>query len=224
MTTPDVKTCARCGREGARGFKLVEGVLFCVNVDSCDWRLEKARRAAHAGRCVDCVAEGINTARKAAVDKNGDPRPGNRCVTHWRARRKTVSSAAHARRLEQNFEISAEIYQLLYVLQGGKCFGCQRATGKTKRLAVDHDHELALEHGHDPKKGCIRCIRCLLCGQCNQIIGRLGVEALCRLIQVLTDPPARKWLAIPDDTMPEGMAEALDVPDPENFWTAPVDE
>jgi len=24
--------------------------------------------------------------------------------------------------------------------------------------------------------------------------GRLGVEALCRLIQVLTDPPARKWL------------------------------
>ena len=39
------------------------------------------------------------------------------------------------------------------------------------------------------------CVRALLCGPCNQIIGRLGVEALCRLIQVLTDPPARKWLA-----------------------------
>ena len=63
-----------------------------------------------------------------------------------------------------------------------------------KRLAVDHDHTLALEHGHDPKVGCIACVRALLCGPCNQTIGRLGVEALCRLIEVLVDPPARKWL------------------------------
>lgn len=154
--------------------------------------------------CKDCKAESLTSVRKPALDAHGNPRPGNRCITHWRARKKTVSAAAHGRRLEQNFEISAEIYQVLYVLQGGKCFGCQRATGASKRLAVDHDHELALEHGHDPKKGCIRCIRCLLCGQCNQIIGRLDVAALCRLIEVLTDPPARKWL-----TMPDGLTNAL---------------
>lgn len=221
MTTPDVKICSRCGRGGARGYALVEGDLCCTNAEACEWRAAKVERAANAGRCVDCVTEGVTTARKPALDKAGEPRPGSRCVTHWRGRKKAISAAAHGHRLEQNFEISAEIYWMLYALQGGKCFGCQHATGKTKRLAVDHDHELALEHGHDPKKGCIRCIRCLLCGQCNQIIGRLGVEALCRLIQVLTDPPARHWLVQPE-IMTGEMTAALDLPlpDSDEFWLA----
>jgi hypothetical protein len=173
---------------------LVGDLWSCVNQLVCQARVEKAARAANAGRCVDCVTEGVTTKRTPAVDKDGVPRAGNRCVTHWRARKKTVSGIAHARRLAENFELTPEQYWLIYTLQNGKCFGCQVATGKTKRLAVDHDHKLALEHGHDPKKGCVRCVRALLCGQCNQIIGRLSVEALCRLITVLTDPPARKWL------------------------------
>ena len=171
-------------------------------------------------RCKDCVAEGVDPkgARKLAVDQHGRLRPGPRCVTHWRARKRELRTAAHNRRLEKNFELTPEQYWALYALQGGKCFGCGYATGKAKRLAVDHDHELALEHGHPPEKGCVRCVRALLCGQCNQIIGRLGVEALQRLILVLTDPPARRWLAIPptmdgvtvDDAMEPEMAEALD--------------
>lgn len=151
--------------------------------------------------CKDCKLEDITTIRKLATKKDGSLQPGPRCVTHWRARRKVVSAAAHNRRLAENYQLTEEQYWALYAMQGGKCFGCQHATGKTKRLAVDHDHVLALEHGHDPKKGCIRCVRCLLCGQCNQIIGRLGVEALCRLIIVLTDPPARKWLAMPEESL-----------------------
>lgn len=152
-------------------------------------------------RCKDCVAEGIDPkgARKLAMKPDGQLQPGPRCITHHRARKRHLRDVAHGRRLESNFELTPEQYWALYALQGGKCFGCRRATGKTKRLAVDHDHELAAEHGHPPEKGCIRCVRALLCSPCNQIIGRLGVEALCRLIQVLTDPPARKWLAMPTE-------------------------
>lgn len=141
--------------------------------------------------CKDCDTEGVPEAKWRPA-----PHPGPRCTTHHRARRKAVSLAAHGKRTEKNFGLTAEQYWTIYACQGGRCFGCGFATGRTKRLAVDHDHELALEHGHDPKQGCVLCVRALLCGPCNQIIGRLGVEALCRLIQVLTDPPARKWLAL----------------------------
>lgn len=190
------KTCADCGREGTRGFMLSEdeAVSRCVNRETCLARALKVARAANAGRCVDCVAENITTDRKIATDRDGRPRPGPRCVTHWRARRKVVRHNSHAKRTEKNFGLTAEQYWALYALQGGKCFGCRRATGKTKRLAVDHDHELAKEHDHPVEQGCPYCVRCLLCGQCNQILGRYDVLALLRLIEVLTDPPARRWL------------------------------
>lgn len=191
--------CTLCGRAGRRGFHFAEDFQgpTCVNAESCAQRVAKAVRVANAGRCVDCVAEGVTTDRKLATKKGSDElQPGPRCVTHYRARKKQVSSSRHARRLASDFGITPEQYWTIYACQGGKCFGCGYATGRTKRLAVDHDHELALEHGHDPKQGCPLCVRALLCGQCNQIIGRLGVEALTRLIVVLTDPPARKWLKL----------------------------
>lgn len=208
------RTCGNCGREGAHGFAAssAETGWVCVNADACNARMAKneraaeraarrherevaaAERAANAGRCVDCVTEGVTTDRKMATDRDGRLRPGPRCITHWRTRRKQVKHNAHAKRVEGKYRISAEVYWTLYALQGGRCFGCEVATGRTKRLAVDHDHELAKTHDHPVDEGCIDCIRCLLCGQCNQIIGRLGIEALCRLIQVLTDPPARRWL------------------------------
>lgn len=138
-------------------------------------------------RCIDCNANGIETSRAAL-------KPGPRCEEHWRDRKKNVALAAHARRLEKNFEISAEIYWAIYEYQGGRCFGCGRATGKTKRLAVDHDHSCTA--GHDPKSGCPLCIRALLCGPCNETLGRLDVAALQRLITVLTDPPAQKVIRV----------------------------
>lgn len=147
-------------------------------------------------RCKDCESEGVTTTRKLATKSDGSLQPGPRCVTHWRATKKTRSLAAHAKRTEANFEISGEVYWWLYEMQGGLCFVCRKARGVARRLAVDHDHELALEHGHDPKKGCVGCLRCLACGPCNrEVLGRLDVAALCRAIEVLTDPPARKWLS-----------------------------
>jgi hypothetical protein len=49
-------------------------------------------------------------------------------------------------------------YEKMYKEQGGVCAICQRATGKTKRLAVDHDHDTLLVRG-------------LLCGPCNKLVG-----------------------------------------------------
>lgn len=134
-------------------------------------------------RCIDCNAEGRQTSRAAL-------KPGPRCEEHHRTRKRAISLAAHAKRIEKNFSISSEIYWAIYEFQGGKCFGCQRATGKTKRLAVDHDHSCTA--GHEPNVGCIECIRALLCGYCNEVIGRLDVQALQRLIVVLVEKPAQR--------------------------------
>lgn len=140
-------------------------------------------------RCVDCVAEGRHSMRPTP---HGGPR-SPLCVTHHRERKKARSAAAHGRRLEKNFGITDEQYWELYRLQGGKCFICGVASGRSKRLAVEHEHGLCDDH--PPEQGCPRCIRCLSCGRCNRLVAFLGVEALCRAIQNLVDPPARKWLA-----------------------------
>lgn len=136
-------------------------------------------------RCIDCNALGRVTSRAAL-------KPGPRCEEHHFARRRAVSKQNHTRRIEQNFGITETIYDTLYLAQGGVCFGCGKAKGKRRRLAVDHDH--TCKEGHDPKMGCPKCIRALLCAYCNEILGRLDAEALSRLIIVLKDPPAQKIL------------------------------
>lgn len=120
--------------------------------------------------------------------------PGPRCATHHRLKRRATSIAAHARRTEATYGLTAADYQALYAAQGGRCFICQRATGASKRLAVDHEHNRP-GCEHPAEQGCHRCVRALLCGPCNrEILGRLGIPALRRAIEVLTDPPARKVL------------------------------
>lgn len=136
-------------------------------------------------RCVDCNSEGRQTPRAAL-------KPGPRCDEHWRETKKSRSKVAHGKRIEKDFNINEVIYDALYEAQGGVCFGCGKAKGIRRRLAVDHDHQC--DQGHDPKMGCPLCIRALLCAYCNEVVGRLDVEALRRLIIVLTDPPARKIL------------------------------
>jgi hypothetical protein len=136
-------------------------------------------------RCIDCNAMGRKTPRASTY-------PGPRCKEHWYARKRVVSKRAHDKHIEKNFEIDGPTYDLIYESQGGVCFGCGRAKGIKRRLAIDHDHEC--DAGHDPKMGCLKCIRALLCAYCNEILGRLDVDALRRLIIVLTDPPAQKIL------------------------------
>ena len=128
-------------------------------------------------KCVDCVTEGVTATRPTPY---GGPR-SPLCTTHHRARRKRRSARSHAARTEKVYGISGSDYDLLYAAQGGRCFICQWATGKTKRLAVDHNHETG-------------AVRALLCGPCNQMIGRLGAEALGRAILVLKAEPAQAIL------------------------------
>lgn len=112
--------------------------------------------------CVDCPA---GTKRPA-------PFPGPRCATHNRERKKLVSQRSHGLRIEATYGISADFYWQLYDHQGGRCYVCRKATGKSKRLAVDHDHRCC-----PGTKSCGRCVRGLACGRCNyDVLGKLGDE------------------------------------------------
>jgi Recombination endonuclease VII len=138
--------------------------------------------------CIDCIAEGITTFRPT---HHVGPRTPL-CASHILTRRRKNSARAHELRIEKHFGLSGDDYQLLYFSQEGRCFVCRRATGKAKRLAVDHDHHRCTDH--PPDIGCRHCIRCLACGPCNELLGRYDVEALVRAIIVLKDPPAQKVL------------------------------
>lgn len=137
-------------------------------------------------RCIDCNAMGRKTPRAAL-------KPGPRCEEHWRECKHKRSKIEHGKRIEQNFDITEEIYDQLYESQGGVCAGCRRAKGKSKRLCVDHEHN---KPGceHPPEMGCRKCIRALLCAYCNEVVGRLDADGLRRLARVLDDPPAQKVL------------------------------
>jgi hypothetical protein len=139
-------------------------------------------------RCVDCNELGHVTDRVAS-------HPGPRCLEHHRERKRWASKQAHGKRLEKVYQITSAIYDFIYKWQGGVCYGCRKAKGTRRRLAVDHDHRKAREVcGHDPNMGCPNCIRSLLCNYCNEVVGRLDADALRRLAEVLEDPPAQRAL------------------------------
>ena len=88
-------------------------------------------------------------------------------------------------------------YEDLKDYQGGVCYLCRWAYGKSKNLAVDHDHQRAMDMcDHDPhKESCINCWRGLLCGSCNTILNRArsAIDFFKRGIEYLTHPPARRF-------------------------------
>lgn len=130
--------------------------------------------------CKDCVAEEITTVRKPALTRAGKPVPGNRCVTHHRARKKSTSEASWEKRMIATYGINAEEYRAILEFQGGVCYICRRANGARKRLSVDHCHETGFVRG-------------LLCGPCNRdVVGHLRdePEAFLRGFNYLSSPPA----------------------------------
>ena len=95
--------------------------------------------------------------------------------------RKRAATAAHRARVAEVYGVDPGWYDRQYALQGGVCYLCRRATGASKRLAVDHNHETGEVRG-------------LLCGPCNKVLGvaRDDPEYFRRAIDYLTDPPARR--------------------------------
>jgi len=128
--------------------------------------------------CKDCVAE---TDPLLAPPKRPAPHPGPRCATHHRAAVKAAKAQAHDRKSQRVYGLAPGQYEELYAFQDGHCALCLRATGKTKRLAVDHDHATGEVRG-------------LLCGPCNQILGhgRDDPEYFQRIIDYLSQPPFQK--------------------------------
>lgn len=129
------------------------------------------------GRCKDCDPE----ARPRKVTP-----PGPRCAEHHRARKALVKARAHGSGIAK-YGITPDEYAALKASQGGKCYICQRATGATKNLAVDHDHDLGFGR---------HSVRALLCGPCNrELIGRYDEAALLRALEVIRpNPPAQRFL------------------------------
>lgn len=129
------------------------------------------------GGCKDCPPG----SRRPVVKRRGR---APRCATHDREFSKRNSEARWAKRIFDDYGLTAEQYYAILQIQGGRCYICRRATGATKRLAVDHNHQTGEVRG-------------LLCGSCNRgVIGHLReeIEAFERCIQYLTDPPARQVL------------------------------
>jgi hypothetical protein len=132
--------------------------------------------------CRDCLREtdGVGRSRPA-------PNPGPRCATHWRAELRRRKDAAHGRRTSSTYSLEPEDYARLYEHQWRRCAICRRATGATKRLAVDHDHACC-----PGPTSCGRCVRGLVCGPCNSMLAhaRDDAELFRRAIRYLSEWPA----------------------------------
>jgi hypothetical protein len=60
---------------------------------------------------------------------------------------------------------------MLVGAQGGRCLICGDPVDGPGQAYVDHDHELAKAHGHDPAVGCRLCVRGILDDKCNRGLG-----------------------------------------------------
>ncbi|UJD20897.1 endonuclease VII [Mycobacterium phage Zimmer] len=129
-----------------------------------------SRKSTKTRVCVDCE-EGSK--RKA-------PHPGPRCATHHRAKRRERSAGSWGARILATYGITPDEYWEIYEFQGGRCYICQRANGKVKRLSVDHDH----------KTGIVRGLLCTMCNKYTLGWARDAIEFFERAIAYLKRPPA----------------------------------
>ena len=133
--------------------------------------------------CKDCYAEweALPEPRTPLRQRPVKEGTGGRCATHWRLELTRRRKRAHAVRVEKVYGLQRGQYEALYEAQMGKCYICQRATGKTRRLSVDHDH----------KSGYVRG---LLCRPCNSMLGHIRDDTLVarRIVWYLQNPPAHQ--------------------------------
>lgn len=128
-------------------------------------------------QCKDCLVDGVTTNRPA-------PYPGPRCKTHDRLFKKATRLRAHDQMVQRIYGLGPGDYERLYEAQGRRCavVGC-RATGVSRKLAVDHDHRTGEVRG-------------LLCSSHNRLIGynNDNPDAFRSLAEYLESPPARRVL------------------------------
>lgn len=104
-----------------------------------------------------------------------------RCVTDWRAERRSQRAATAEKRVQRVYGLAPGEYDLLYRIQGGKCAVLKcRATGTgAKKLAVDHCHATGKVRG-------------LLCSTHNRLLGAAGDDPTVfrSIAEYLELPPA----------------------------------
>lgn len=98
--------------------------------------------------------------------------------------RACVSARTHAATIEKTYGLTSDQYDALLKRQGGRCAIC-RARPKSKRLAVDHDHQTG-------------AVRGLLCSRCNHDLMGAAWDSLAIAVALwhyLNTPPASgQWL------------------------------
>jgi len=141
--------------------------------------------------CVDCVVEAQGAPIPASKARPA-PFPGPRCATHHREVLRSRRISRKVKHVETTYNLSAEQYDALYRFQGGRCALCRRATGASKRLAVDHDHACCIG-----PKSCGKCVRGLVCSTCNDVLAhfRDSPAAFFRGAAYLDQWPSRRLAA-----------------------------
>lgn len=131
--------------------------------------------------CKDCKAERERRGKPYPAYPRPAPYPGPRCASHNRAFKQLSKSGAHERRVQDVYGLRPGEYGQMYLAQGGLCAICQRATGATRKLSVDHSHKSGLVRG-------------LLCRPCNDLLGHLrdDLEAARRVVAYLIEPTASR--------------------------------
>jgi hypothetical protein len=93
-----------------------------------------------------------------------------------------ASEARYGAHIRETYGIIYDFYLALYQFQGGRCYICRKQP-KTRRLAVDHDHET----------GEVRGLLCSGQRSCNHdVLGNItSIDMARRIVLYLEDPPAR---------------------------------
>lgn len=86
------------------------------------------------------------------------------------------------RAVERKYGLTPDEYRALHYAQGGRCYVCRKASGKARRLGVDHDHLTGEVRG-------LVCTGSLTAMTCNRLIAIYGREQLLRGAAMLSDPP-----------------------------------
>lgn len=132
-------------------------------------------------------------------------------TTKPKRRRRTQAEIATARRraeatrkrnLKQRHSMTVEQYDELLDFQGGLCPICLRARGKSRALAVEHDHNKAREGCEHPhQQSCEKCWRGLCCQRCNDMLAHAldDPQFFYRAIEYLKRPPAPRWMMAKDE-------------------------
>jgi hypothetical protein len=127
--------------------------------------------------------------RKKPLDA---PYTGPRCYRHHKVRERELKARAHERHVGNTYSLPPGFYKALLEHQGGRCYWCQLAMGKSSLMPVDHDHSCC-----PGPTSCGKCVRGILCHDCNTFLGfrmRDDPETIKRGARYLTEPPAQALL------------------------------